>query len=174
MGEKQPLKYIKNVLENLFVIPQYIPELKRSATRSGAIYALSRALAYREELDPKELAKGFPEFKNDGSKFSQEDYADCVKDAQILSTQLVSEMKLRSYQAAYGANHTRIPPPDLITKNLAPQRREHVFAPEVDPSSILDDEAVFQALSHCNWDVDTLQIQEPKDHSMDDPEVSHA
>ena len=97
MGDKQPLKLIKNVLECLSTIPQQIQELKRSGTQAGAIYSLSRALAYREELGPAELAKGFPEFKNDGSEFSQEDYVACVKDAQILSTQLVSEMKLRSY-----------------------------------------------------------------------------
>ena len=150
MTERDVPKFMKGVLEVLSTIPKQIEELKRSAARSGAIYALSRALAYGEEFDPAKLAKGFPEFKNDGSEFTQEDYAACVKDAQILSTQLVSEMKLRNYQAAYGANHTRIPPPILITKSLAPQQREHVFAPEVDQSSILDDEAMFQALSHCN------------------------
>ena len=119
-------------------------------------YSLSQALAYGEELDPAELAKGFPEFKDDGSEFSQEDYTACVKADQVLSTQLISEMKLKNYQAAYDANHSRIPPPSFTSMNLAPQRRKHIFAPEVDLSSIFDDEAIFQALSHYNYDVDNL------------------
>ena len=83
-------------------------------------------------------------------------------------------MKLKNYPVDYDANHSRIPSPNLISVNLAPQRRKHIFAPKVDPSSILDDEAIFQALNHYNWDADNLQIQEPEDPVSDNPETSQA
>ena len=174
MGDKQPLRFIKNVLECLSTIPQQIEELKRLAASSGATYSLSRALAYSAELDPTEMAKGFPEFKIDGSEFSENDYTSCVKAARVLSPQLVSEMKLKNYQAAYDANHSQIPPPTFKSVNLTPQRRKHIFAPKVDPSSILDDEAIFQALNHYNWDADNLQIEEPEDPVADNAETSQA
>ena len=58
--EKQPPSLIKGVLEKLFVLPQRVEELKRSATRAGAITALSRAKAWQAELDPEELATSCP------------------------------------------------------------------------------------------------------------------
>jgi hypothetical protein len=43
--KKQAPSLIKEVLDKLSVLPQRVEELKRSATRAGAITALSRAKA---------------------------------------------------------------------------------------------------------------------------------
>ena len=134
--------------------------------------SLSRALAYSSELDPAEMAGGFPEFKDDGSAFTDDDYARCVKASRVLASQLVAGMDLRSYQAAYDDNNKRVQPPTFEPVDLTPQRRKHIFAPDVDPSPILHEEAVFQALTNCNWDVDNLQIQDQEGSAQDNPEAS--
>jgi hypothetical protein len=54
---------------------------------------------------------------------------------------------------------------------LTPARRKHLFAPEIDPSPLFED-ARFEALTHCNWDVDNLQIEEVEDPEQDDPPPS--
>ena len=35
--------------------------------------------------------------------------------------------------------------------DLIPPIRKHTFAPEIDPSELIDDEAEFQALTGINW-----------------------
>lgn len=66
---KKPPWLIKDVLDQLSTMPKQIEELKMSAARVGAISLLSWAKAYQTELDPKEMAGGFPKYKDDGSVF---------------------------------------------------------------------------------------------------------
>ena len=66
-------KFMKGVLEVLSTNLKQIEELKRSAARKGAMTALSRSLAYALELNLAEMMDGFPQLKDDGSQFTQED-----------------------------------------------------------------------------------------------------
>ena len=52
MGNKEPIKSIKNMLGFLLTLPPQVDELKRSAARKGALTTLSRCLAYAPELKP--------------------------------------------------------------------------------------------------------------------------
>ena len=104
-GEKGVPKLIKDVLNYLSIVPRHFKEIKRSAARKGAISALSRALAYASELHPEEMMGGFPQLKDDGSEFIQEDYARCHKASRVLGSQLAAETDLKTYQAAYDANN---------------------------------------------------------------------
>ena len=58
----------------MFVLPQRVEDLKRSAARAGAITALTRDKAWQADLDPEDLANGFPIVKEDGSPFSADDF----------------------------------------------------------------------------------------------------
>ena len=49
-----------DVLKRLSVLPARIDEMKRSSARAGAVTALSRAKAWVPELDPSEVATGYP------------------------------------------------------------------------------------------------------------------
>jgi len=170
-GEKGISKLIKDVLKYLSTVPKHFEEMKRSAARKGAISALSRALAYVPELNPEEMTGGFPQLKADGSAFTQDNYARCFRASRVLANQLATEADLKTYQVAYDDNNTRVRAPTFEPKDLPPQRRKHIFVPDVDPSPILHDEAEFEALLNCNWDVDNLQIQENEDLVQDDPSM---
>ena len=51
---------IKDTLARLSMAPAQIEEVKRSAARAGTLFALTRAKAWIADLDPVDLAKGFP------------------------------------------------------------------------------------------------------------------
>ena len=105
MTERGVPKFMKGVLEVLSTIPKQIEELKRSAARKGAMAALSRSLAYAPELNPAEMMDGFPQLKDDGSQFTQEDYARCMNASRILASRLAAEADMSSYQAAYSEDN---------------------------------------------------------------------
>ena len=114
---------------------------------------------------------GFPSKKDDGSDFTEADYAKCVKASRVLASVLADEVDLSTYQAAYSADNKRVRCPTFEARDLTPARRNHLFAPEIDPSPLFD-ESQFEALTHCNWDVDNLQIEEVEDPAQDDPPSS--
>ena len=51
---------IKDTLAKLSMTPAQMEEVKRSATRAGALIALTRAKAWIADLDPADIAKGYP------------------------------------------------------------------------------------------------------------------
>ena len=102
------------------------------------------------------MMDGFPQLKDDGSEFTQEDYSRCHKESWVLASRLAAEADLAVYQAAYTKENKRVRGPTFEAKSLIPQCRKHLFAPDVDPSQIMHDEAKFEALTNCNWDVDNL------------------
>ena len=75
---------LADVLKRLAVLPQRFNELRRSSTRAGAVTALSRAKAWLPELDPADIAIGYPSLKEDGTSFEQEDFAACGKEIEAL------------------------------------------------------------------------------------------
>ena len=102
LTEKSIPKFMKGVIERLSTLPKQIDELKRSAARKGTMAALSRSLAFAPELTAEEMMDGFPSKKDDGSEFTEADYAKCMKASRVLASTLVNEIDLTLYQAAYG------------------------------------------------------------------------
>ena len=47
-------------MAKLSITPAQIEELKRSAAQAGTLLALTRAKAWIADLDPADIAKGFP------------------------------------------------------------------------------------------------------------------
>ena len=88
--------------------------------------------------------------------------------SRVLASQLAAEADLEVYQVSYSEDNKRVRGPTFEAKSLIPQCHKHLFAPDVDPSPIMHDEAMFEALTNCNWDVDNLQIQEIEDPAQDD------
>ena len=60
---------LADVLMKFSTLPQRFNELRQSATRARAVNALSRAKAWLPELDPADIAIGYPSLKKDGSPF---------------------------------------------------------------------------------------------------------
>ena len=61
-------------------------------------------------------------------------------------------------------------------KDLIPLIRKDNFAPEVDPSELIDDEAEFQALNGIDWTAASFQPlggEEEAEPTPDDPSTSH-
>ena len=139
--------HLAEVLRRLAVLPQRIQELRRASARAGAIAALSRAKAFLPELDPADIALGYPSLKEDGSAFDQKDFAACVKVVRPVATIIGNDTDLTKYQPGFDAENRRIPTPRYEALNLIPLARQHTFAPEIDPAGLIDEEAQFEALS---------------------------
>lgn len=86
LGKMSVPDSIKGVLERLSILPQQIDEFRKSATRKGAIAALSRSLAYSPELTAEEMMGGFPSMKDDDSEFTDADYTKCLKASRVLAS----------------------------------------------------------------------------------------
>ncbi|XP_020151274.3 uncharacterized protein [Aegilops tauschii subsp. strangulata] len=139
--------HLADVLRRLAVLPQRFQELRWASARTGAIAALSRAKAFLPELDPADIALGYPSLKEDGTPFDQKDFAACVKSVRPVATLIGNDTDLTKYQPGYDAENQRIPTPRYEAVSLIPPTRKHTFAPEVDPAGLIDDEAQFEALS---------------------------
>jgi hypothetical protein len=161
------------MLEKLSVLPQRVEELKRSAARAGAITALSRAKAWQAELDPAELATGCPSLKEDGSPFSAEDFTKIVREMRPFASKLAQETDLSKYHPVYDAENAKVKAPVYEAVDLIPPTRKHTFAPDIDPSTLIDDEAIFKALTGIDWSSPNFQTTEEEEESaQDDPEAS--
>ena len=133
------------------MLPQRFNELKRSSARAGAVAALSRAKAWIPELDLADIANRYPSLKEDGTSFEQEDFAACVKEIRHVATLIADEADLAKYHPGNDAGSHRTPTPRYKVTTLAPPIRKHTFAPKVDPSRLIDDEAEFEALNGIDW-----------------------
>nr|XP_045084543.1 uncharacterized protein LOC120964743 [Aegilops tauschii subsp. strangulata] len=78
--------HLADVLRRLAVLPQRFQELRWASARAGAIAALSRAKAFLPELDPADIALGYPSLKEDGTPFDHKDFATCVKSVRPLQS----------------------------------------------------------------------------------------
>src|SRR3954462_13250853 len=58
---------LQDVLKRLAVLPRWVQELRRASARAGAIAVLSRAKAWIPELEPADIALGYPSLKEDGT-----------------------------------------------------------------------------------------------------------
>ena len=96
-----------DVLKQLFVLPQRFNELNRSSARAGAVSALSRAKAWLTELDPADIAIGYPSLKEDGTLFEQTDFVACVKEIRPVASMIANETDLTKYHPAYNTVNQR-------------------------------------------------------------------
>ena len=165
MGAKEPITSIKKMLGCLSTLPPQIGELTRSAARKGVLTTLSRCLAYATEINPEEVAAGFPQLKDDGSEFVEEDYQRVVKDSRLAATQLAASLDLSKYKAAYDGKNKKVNPPTFVTTSLTPRRPKNPFDLDADLSSILTDEDEFAALSKCNCVLATCRLRLAKARS---------
>ena len=94
---------LAGVLRKLSGLPQRITELKQSYVRDGVVAALSLAKAWLQELDPANIAIGYPSLREDSEPFEREDFAACVKAIRPVATLIAEEADLSKYQAGYDA-----------------------------------------------------------------------
>ena len=66
---------------------------------------MSRAKAWLPELDPADIAIGYPSLKEDSAPFEQEDFAACVKAIRPVATLIAEEADLSKYQKGYDAEN---------------------------------------------------------------------
>src|SRR3954471_3454048 len=166
---------IQDTLKRLSMLPARIEELKKSAARTGAINALIRAKAWVPDFDPVEAAQGYPSLKEDGSEFNEEDLRAINREVRPLACQLAEEADLSHYQAQYNDQNRRVATPIPEAENLIPPIRKHTYAPDIEPSLLIHDEAVFQALMGIDWitvDFQPLGREAEVEAVRDDPQPS--
>jgi hypothetical protein len=172
---KPPPTLIKETLERLAMMPARFEELKKSAARAGALTALTRAKAWISDLDPADVGNGYPSIKEDGSDFNNDDLRALTREMRPLASKLAEETDLSHYQSIYDANNKRVNAPTYDAPNLIPPIRKHTYAPDVDPSTLISDEAVFKALTGIDWttiDFQPLGREEEDEPALDDPQPS--
>lgn len=162
-----------DVMKKLSVLPVRFDEIKRSSTRAGAVTALSRAKAWVPELDPSEVATGYPSLKEDGTPFDQKDFSACINEIRPMATLIANDSDLSKYHPAYNQENQKMPTPAYKVMDLIPPICKHTFAPEVDPSELIDDEAEFEASSGIDLSSPTFQTaEEDEEPAKDDAENS--
>ena len=127
------------------------------------------------DLDPVDVGKGYPSLKEDGSEFGNDDLRTINREVRPLACQLAEEADLSYYQASYDTNNKRVAAPTPEAQNLIPPIRKHTYAPDIEPSTLISDEAVFKALTRIDLatiDFQPLGREEEDDPVQDDPQPS--
>ena len=94
---------------------------------------------------------------------------------RLLARKLAEDTDLSFYQSIYDANNKRVNAPTYHVQNLIPPIRKHTYAPDVEPSTLISDEVVFQALTGIDWatiDFQPLGREEEDEPAQDDPQPS--
>ena len=170
-----PPTLIKETFEKLLMLPARLDELKRSAARSGAPTALIQAKPWIPDLESSDIGRGYPGVKEDGSVFSNDDLRWLTRKMHPLASKLAEETNLSHYQPIYDCDQKRYPAPTHDVEDLIPPIYKHTYAPDVDPSNLISDEAVFQALTGIDWatiDFQPLGREEEDAPAQDDPQPS--
>ena len=126
--------------------------------------ALSRSKAWVPDLDPADVAKGYPTVKEDETLFEQDDFIACVRGVRPQATILGEETNIDKYQPGFDMENKKMVTPSYKEIDLIPSVRQHTFAPEVDPVGLIDDEAEFIALNRFDW-------SNPSFHSVEGGEL---
>ena len=142
---------IKETLEKLAMLPARIAELKKAATRAGALTALIRAKAWIPDLEAEDIIKGYPGVKEDGSNFDNDDLRRLTKQMRPAASKLADDTDLSHFQPFYNAEGKRQPADIHEVEELVPPIRKHTYAPDINPSNLIHEEAVFQALTGIDW-----------------------
>ena len=95
-----------------------------------------------------------------------------LKEIRPLASLIANETDLTKYHLAYDARSQRQPTPTYKVTSLTPPIRKNTFAPEVDPSKLVDDEAEFEALNGIGWSSSTFQdVEQDKEAERVDLEA---
>ena len=100
--------FIKDTLAKLSVTPPQIEEMNRFAVKAGALLALTRAKAWIADLDPVDIAKGFPSEQENWAEFDNEALKAVTREMRPLASQLAEEANLTVHRSFYDANNKRI------------------------------------------------------------------
>ena len=112
------------------------------------------------DLDPADVARGYPTVKEDGSPFEQDDFMACVREVRPQATILGDETNIDKYQPGFDVKNKKMATPSYKVTDLIPPVREHTFAPEVDPTGLIDEEAEFFAVNGFDWSKSSFQSAE--------------
>ena len=96
------------------------------------------------------MANACPIIKEDGPPFIADDFAALTREMRTLARKLAEDTDLTHYQPVYDANNKKVKAPTHDAPDLTPSIRKHTYAPDVDPSTLISDEAVFRALTGIN------------------------
>ena len=111
---------LSDVLKNLSILPAKFQEVKRSCARAGALTALSRSNAWVPDLDPVDVAKGYPTVKEDGTLFEQDDFIACVRGVRPQATILGDETNIDKYQPGFDLENKNMASPSYKVTDLIP------------------------------------------------------
>lgn len=93
-----------------------------------------------------------------------------------MASKLAEETNLSQYKAAYDVENKKVKASVHQEVDLIPSTRKHTFAPDIVPSNLIDDEAVFRALTGIKWATPDLQPMDnqgdEEEEAQDDPEAS--
>ena len=92
-----------------------------------------------------------------------------------LSSQFAAEANLTVHRSFYDERNQRVDTTVTEAQNLIPPISKHTYAPNVDPSNLISEEAVFQALTWIDWttlDFQPLGGEEQADPVPEDPSTS--
>ena len=92
-----------------------------------------------------------------------------------LSSQLAAEANLIVHRSFYDERNQWVDTTVTEAQNLIPPIRKHTYAPDVEPSNLISEEAVFQALTRIDWttiDFQPLGGEEEVEPTPEDPSTS--
>ena len=94
--------------------------------------ALTRAKAWIADLDPADIAKGFPSAQENDEEFDNDALKRVTREMCPLASQLAEEANLTVDRSFYDANNKRVEAVILEVQNVIPPIRKHTYAPDVD------------------------------------------
>jgi hypothetical protein len=153
---------IKDVLKTLSTLPTQLQIVKESSARIATMHTMARAKANYEDLELSTLVGGFPETYK-GKNLDQLTYNALRKETFVLASQLVQEMKLARFQSAFSEDGKRVKLSSLPPLNLTPEGRKDGFTPDIDSSSLIDDEEIFEAFATVDWAADHVRTNPSTD-----------
>ena len=137
---------------------------------------LNRAKSWIADLDPVDIAKSYPDEQENGSTFDNEALKALTKEMHPVAIQLAEEVNLTAHRSFYDVNNHRVDTAMTEVQNLIPLIRKHTYAPDVEPSNLINEGAVFHALTWIDWttiDFQPLGGEEEVEPAPEDPSTSH-
>ena len=92
-----------------------------------------------------------------------------------IARKLAEDTDLSHFQPVYDVEGKIQPASIHDVENLVPPIRKHTYAPNIDPSNLIHEEAVFQALTEIDWstvDFQRLGRDEEEVIAPNDPQPS--
>ena len=91
-----------------------------------------------------------------------------MKEIRPHATILGEETNVDKYQSGFDSGNKKIATPSYKVMDLIPPIREHTFAPDIDLSDLIDDEAECVALRGFDWSKPNFQTMEEEDEPTRD------